>query len=312
MRDRARGWRRRIVAVALPGLWAMLLTAGAAPELPLDIPDDKWRPLYESSDPELLARLEAMVAGVDKWNGLAKRKKLAIGIVDLTDPEQPRFAAINGNQMMYAASLAKIAILLAAFQSIEDGLLPDTPELRKDLNAMIRVSSNAAATRNIDRIGLERIQAVLTDPRYRLYDRQRGGGLWVGKRYGKTLAPRRDPLHGLSHGATVTQVCRFYYLLATGRAVSPARSREMLEILSHPGLHHKFVHAYDQRAPRVSLFRKSGTYKQWHSDSVIAWGQEWRRYILTVLVESESGEKILRDIVPAVENVLRPPGEAGE
>lgn len=309
MRDRAAA-RRRIVAALLPGVWAML-AAGAAPELPLDIPDDKWRPLYESSDPELLARLQGMVAGVDKWNGLARRKKLAIGIVDLTDPEHPRFAAINGNQMMYAASLAKIAILLAAFQSIEDGTLTDTPELRDDLNAMIRVSSNPAATRTIDRIGLERIQAVLTDPRYRLYDRQRGGGLWVGKRYGKSVSPRRDPLHNLSHGATVTQVCRFYYLLATGRAVSRERSREMLGILSDPGLHHKFVHAYDERAPRVRLFRKSGTYKQWHSDSVIAWGQEWRRYILTVLVESESGERILRDLVPAVENVLRPAETAG-
>ena len=61
--------------------------------------------------------------------------------------------------------------------------------------------------------------------------------------------PRRDPLRGLIHGATVTQVCRFYYLMATGRLISPERSRQMLEYLNAPGIHHKFVHSLDILAP---------------------------------------------------------------
>ena len=34
--------------------------------------------------------------------------------------------------------------------------------------------------------------------------------------------------------------------------------------------------------------------------------QDWRHYILVALIESPRGEKILRDLVPVVEEVLRP------
>ncbi|MEZ4763593.1 MAG: hypothetical protein R3C26_10460 [Calditrichia bacterium] len=40
-------------------------------------------------------------------------------------------------------------------------------------------------------------------------------------------------------------------------------------------------------------------------DSMLCWGPNWRRYILVGLVEDAKGEQILRDLVPAVEEVLR-------
>jgi beta-lactamase class A len=33
-------------------------------------------------------------------------------VVDITDPQRPRMAEINGQEMMYAASLPKLAVLL--------------------------------------------------------------------------------------------------------------------------------------------------------------------------------------------------------
>jgi beta-lactamase class A len=108
----------------------------------------------------------------------------------------------------------------------------------------------------------------------------------------------------LSHAATVTQVCRFYYQLANGRIINPQRSKEMLEILSNPKIEHKFVKILRRLAPQARIYRKSGTWKNWHSDSVLVWGPVWRRYILVSMVESEQGEKILRDLVPVVERVL--------
>jgi beta-lactamase class A len=300
-------------------LFAVLLDTGTAaaqapvpvthnlpPELPVAVPEEGWHSLYEQVDPVLEQRLRRRLDQNRQWAALIRDRRMAVGIVDMRNPAAPRFARVNGDEMMYAASLPKLAILLAAMQALEDGTLVEGPAVRQDLNDMIRVSSNSAATRMIDRVGgLEQIQAVLTDPRYAFYDPSHGGGLWVGKAYAKSGPRIGDPLEGLSHAATVSQVSRFYYLLATGRLVSRNRSRQMLEYLVDPGINHKFVNALSLMAPRARVFRKSGTWRNWHSDSALVWGPVWRRYIVVCLVEDANGERILRDLIPAVEQVLR-------
>ena len=273
---------------------------------------EAWLPLYDRVDADLQSALEATLAARPNWKRLVDRRKLAVGVVDLNDT--PRFARVNGNQMMYAASLPKIAILLAAYASFDDGSLTETDELHKDLRDMIAVSSNSAATRLIDAIGMKKIERVVMDPAYGFYDESRGGGLWVGKRYAKAGPRIGDPTHNISHGATATQVCRFYYLAATGRLINAERSEQILEDLVDPALHHKFVAAVEKRAPKATLYRKSGTWRNWHSDSVLVKGPNWRNYILVALVESADGEQILRDIVPAVEDLLiaDQPKESGQ
>jgi beta-lactamase class A len=300
---------QRVIRAPL-SLLLLASAAAAAPSpdssgLPVAVADEDFRPLYAWVDAGLDKTLKQRLEARPEWRRLIRAKKLAVGLVDLSDPARPRFARVNGNTMMYAASLPKIAILLAAYQSIEDGLLSETPEIQADLTAMIRTSDNAAATAMIDRLGFERIAEVVTDPRYQLYDKSLGGGLWVGKRYAKSGRRIGDPLLNISHAATVTQVCRFYYLLATGRVVSFERSRQMLGDLSNPGLHHKFVGVLEKRAPRARLFRKSGSWRQWHSDSALVWGPEWRRYILVGMIEGGDGEEVLRSLVPVIEQLLR-------
>ncbi len=278
--------------------------------LPAFAAADDWQPLYESVDPELQKMLEDRLAMNPDWARLVARKKMAVGLVDLS-ADTPRFARVNGNQMMYAASLPKIAILLAAYASFEDGSLPETEQHHKDLADMIRVSSNPAATRLIDAIGMKKIQAVLRDPKYGLYDQKRGGGLWVGKRFASSGERVGDPMHNISHGATATQVCRFFYLLSAGRLVSPERSRQMLDDLVDPRLHHKFVSQIEERAPDATIYRKSGTWKQWHADAVMVQGTRWRDYILVALVESNNGENIIRQLLPAMEELIVPVEYAG-
>ncbi|MCK5366255.1 MAG: serine hydrolase, partial [Gammaproteobacteria bacterium] len=113
-----------------------------------------------------------------------------------------------------------------------------------------------------------------------------------------------DPVSGYTHSATVYQVCRFYYMLATGRLVNRERSADMLQALSNPGIQHKFCYALSERGTEASVYRKSGSWRNWHGDSVLVWGDDGRRYILAALVEDSNGEQILRDLLPAVEDVL--------
>lgn len=267
--------------------------------------DWQWQPLYAQVDSSLQAAMEKRLNANPEWARLIRGKKMAIGLVDLSGDE-PRFARVNGNHMMYAASLPKIAILLGAYVSFEDGSLAETDEVHADLADMIRVSSNAAATRLIDRIGMKKIQTILQDPQYGFYDEKRGGGLWVGKRYASDGPRVGDPMFNISHGATATQVCRFFYLLAEGHLINAERSAQMLADLSDPHLHHKFVSQVEDRAPGAQMYRKSGTWKQWHSDAIMVRGTQWRDYILVGLVESQNGERVLRQVLPAMEELIVP------
>lgn len=276
----------------------------SVPALPFDLSDDEIKPLHELVDANFQKALDKRLKKSRNWASLIRKKKMAVGAVDLSDPYNVKFARVNGPVMMYAASLPKLAVLLAAYQAAEDGLLEQTPEVMQDMRLMISKSNNPATTRMIDRVGMEKIQAVLQDPRYQLYDRERGG-LWVGRRYAKQSKRIPEPIMGLSHAATVVQVCRFYYLLAMGKLINHERSKEMLEMLRGPEINHKFVNTLSEVAPDATLYRKSGTWKNWHSDSVLVWGPKWRRYVVVGLIEAPDGEQILRDLIPAVEEVLK-------
>lgn len=273
------------------------------PPLPLPNAPLASRSLTAYTDSTLQARLDTALAR-PVWSDLIAAGDLAVGVVDLTAPGVPRFAAVNGQEMMYAASLPKIGILYAAVRQMETGTLDASSSVQRDLQAMIRRSSNAAATRMIDRVGgLEAVNQALTDPSVSLYDAEQGGGIWVGKRFSSDDRRQPDPLQGLSHAATVHQVARFYTLVATGQLVSRERSAQMLEALSDPGLDHKFVHTLQQRAPDAEIYRKSGSWRHWHADSALVWGPR-RRYVVVALVNDYRGEQIIRALVPAVEAAL--------
>ena len=264
-----------------------------------------WEPLYDRVDADLQKELELRVNENPVWRDLARREKMAVGLVDLSS-EPPRYARLNGNHMMYAASLPKIAILIGTYFAIANGELKDSAEVQAHLTAMIRISSNTSATWLIDKVGMRRIQEILKDPTLGLYDEKRGGGLWVGKRYAKTGQRIGDPLFNISHGATATQVCRVFYLLQAGRLINEEMSSRMLTHLADPGLHHKFVSQVEERAPDARMYRKSGTWKQYHSDAIMVRGTHWRNYILVGLIESPDGEQILRQLLPAMEELIVP------
>ena len=80
----------------------------------------------------------------------------------------------------------------------------------------------------------------------------------------------------------------------------------MLDIFENPELHHKFVNTLDRIAPAARLFRKSGSWSTFHSDSILVWGKEEnRKYILVALIDDPNGEQIIRNLVVPVEKILK-------
>jgi len=258
--------------------------------------------LTETCDPKLQKGLYQSLVLL-KLDKAVDRKSLSIVLVDITDPSFPRMAYANPNEMMYAASLPKIAILLGAFERINSGEMTLNEATRDKLALMIRNSSNHAATEMLNKVGKSYLADLLQSPRYRLYDPARNGGLWVGKEYAKSGAWKRDPLHNLSHGATALQVARFYYLLETGQLVSPELSRQMKTILGNPAIEHKFVKGLKSVHPDFRIYRKSGTWKQYHSDSAIV-EHDGRRYIAVALAKSPKGGKWLSDLIIAMDMLI--------
>jgi len=232
-----------------------------------------------------------------------RRKRLAVVLVDLPENGPPRVASINGDRMLYAASLPKIAVLLGAFEKIAAGRMALDPHTEMQLEDMIRVSSNRAATAMMREVGKEYIARVLLSPRYRLYDPRHNGGLWVGKDYASAGLWRRDPLHNLSHGATAMQVARFYYLLHTEQLVTPQHSRKMKEILARPALRHKFVGALEQVNPAAALYRKSGSWRTFHSDSVLV-ERGRHAYIAVALADSPQGQGWLPQLAVRLDGIV--------
>jgi len=153
------------------------------------------------------------------------------------------------------------------------------------------------------RVGTPNIAEVLRDPRYRLYDPKHNGGLWVGKDYGKEGLWKRDPLHNLSHGATAIQTARFYYLLQTGQLVTPEYSRKMKEILGKTAIEHKFVKALHHVDPDVVMCRKSGSWRNFHSDSALV-EHDGKAYIAVALSEDDDGAEWLGRIIVALDQII--------
>ena len=143
---------------------------------------DSYTSLWETGDPKLQSVREALVQDKGLMPQAAERLSLVLAD-DISDIHQPRVAAMAGNLMVYAASLPKIAIMPGAFVQLEQGKLKLDASLIEDMTDTLRYSNIAAATRMLERAGREELLEILISRRYRLYDKDHGGGLWVGKDY---------------------------------------------------------------------------------------------------------------------------------
>jgi len=272
--------------------WLLALALGCASLSTASAQSATASDLRAARDPVLQRSLEGVVRDLGLESQLSQRH-LALALVDVTDAQAPRLAMLNGDEMMYAASMPKVGILFGAMAEAESGRFPLDAERLQAMNRMIRQSSNEDATRVLKWVGETRLLDLLQSERFRFYDAQGAGGLWIGKGYGSEPAFRRDPLRNLSHGATAFQVARMYTLLAAGTLFQPRINELMLNILSNPGIQHKFVRAL-QDVPGLRIFRKSGTWRDYHADSALV-EAGGRRYVMVAIAEHpDGGEWLVR------------------
>ncbi|MEP6662135.1 MAG: serine hydrolase [Verrucomicrobiota bacterium] len=227
-------------------------------------------------------------------------EQTAVGVLDL---KTSRLAMIYPDREEYAASIPKIGILLAYFQLHPEAATNLNPVIRHELGLMAKASNNEMAAKFSRELGLKKIQAVLNEEHF--YNATRGGGIWIGKHYGKGDERYGDPVGDNSHAATVRQLLRYFLLLEQKKLVSPAASTTMREIFESPDIPHddiKFVKGLAGRDVRI--IRKWGSWENWRHDSAIVTGGG-RHYILVALTRHPKGDEYLEELAKAVDDLLK-------
>jgi beta-lactamase class A len=250
-------------------------------------------------DPALQRALEDIDTRLRERYGMTT-EQTQTGLFDL---DHLRLAMIRPDHIEYAASVAKIGILLAWFQLHPEAAEHLEPVTRHELGLMIKASSNEMAAKYSRLIGLKEIQRILDS--YHFYDQEHGGGIWVGKHYGEGTERYGDPIANHSHAATVRQLLRFYLLLQQGKLVSPAASRTMLELFASPDIPHddlKFVKALSGR--NLTILRKWGSWQDWLHDTAMITGRH-RRYILVAMTHHPKGDDYLADLAREADDLMQ-------
>ena len=249
------------------------------------------------------AGLQGAVEAIDQRLRVARGMAVADTAVGVLDLRTGRLALLRPDAIFYAASVPKVAILLAWFATQPDAVTRLDGVTRHELGLMIKVSDNALAAKYSRLIGLGRIQDVLNADGF--YDAVHGGGLWMGKHYGQGDERRLDPVGGHSHAATARQLVRFFLKLEQDQLVSPEASAAMRAIFASPEIAHrddKFVRGLAGREREVR--RKAGWWDNWFHDAAVVRGGD-RHYILVALTHHARGDDYLEELAAAVDDALK-------
>lgn len=282
------------------------------------------------AEPAASSRLQKVVddaarAALERFKekGFAE-KHLAVTLIDLTDPARPERASFRGAEPIYPASVVKLFYLAAAHRWMEDGRLKESEEFTRGLRDMIVDSSNDATAFVLDSLTGVSSGAELTPAELKKWGEKRNavnryyaslgyavgaGGInvnqkpWCEGPYGRErqfLGPKFENRNKLTTDATA----RLLSEIVAGRAVSPERSRRMLELLKRDFADKSEdpddqAHGFTGIAlePGTRLWSKAGWTSTARHDAAYLELPDGRRLILVTFTTDFAKE---RDIIPTV------------
>lgn len=176
-----------------------------------------------------------------------EEKQLSITLIDLRNPQHPEKASFRGNERIYPASVVKLFYLAAAHRWLQDKKIEDTPELRRALKDMIVDSSNEATQYIVDVLTRTTGGYELPPGEMKKWQEKRN----VVNRYFSSLAYSninvnqktfcedaygresfsRGPKGENRNKLTTDATARLLMEIVTGKAVTPERSAQMVELL---------------------------------------------------------------------------------
>lgn len=239
--------------------------------------------------------------------------QLALTLIDLRDPATPRRASYRGDVPIYPASVIKLFYLSAAHRWMEDGKLADTPELRRAMKDMIVDSSNDATHYVIDLLTGTTSGPELPDAEIKTWFERRNVATryFTGLGYTGVVASKKpwgDGPYGRESQAirlfepkrnmlTTEATARLFTEIATGKNITPARSAEMMQLLSRdPATEdrdpdHQAKFTGPALPPGTKLWSKAGWTSQTRHDAAYLELPNGAKLILVVFTTDHANER---------------------
>src|SRR5215204_3100232 len=287
---------------------------------------DKAKPVEPVTSPRLQKVVDdATRAALERFKekGFAE-KHLAVTLIDLTDPARPERASFRGAEPIYPASVVKLFYLAAAHRWMEDGRLKESEEFIRGLRDMIVDSSNDATAFILDSLTGVSSGAELSPEELKVWGEKRNavnryyvslgytvgaGGInvnqkpWCEGPYGRErqfLGPKYENRNKLTTDATA----RLLAEIVNGRAVSPERSRRMLDLMKRDFAGKSEdpddqAHGFTGLAlePGTRLWSKAGWTSTARHDAAYLELPDGRRLVLVTFTTDFAKE---RDIIPTI------------
>jgi len=249
--------------------------------------------------------------------------QIAVTLVDLEQPDKPAWASHRGGEQVYPASVIKLFYLVAAHRWMEDEKLADTEELRRAMRDMIVDSYNEATGYIVDLLTDTTSGPELSPAEMAVWYEKRNvvnryfTGLgykninvnrkpWCEGPYGREMQSVK--LHPPNHRnwLTTEATARLLTEIVTGKAVSPERSRQMMELLRRDPFDKNSegqAREYTGLAlPAGSkLWSKAGWTSQTRHDAAYVELPAGPKFILVTFTTDHANE---REIIPDVARVV--------
>jgi beta-lactamase class A len=206
--------------------------------------------------------------------------QISLQVYDLN--EKRMLADINGNVIRNAASLIKLFVMLAVYDSISRQEIQETPEIEHQLYRMIAISDNRATNSLIRRIGQgDALQGIIG---INALTRKMG---FSGSRL-RELIPEGGRTY--ENQTSTADATLFFRLLYEQKLVGPQYSQKMNDILLK-SIHDR-IKTHQIRQDGVAVADKTGYVRGLNGDCGIVYlkGRDGgcNDYVLSVIIENKT------------------------
>jgi beta-lactamase class A len=252
--------------------------------------------------------------------------QLSITLIDLRDPLHPATASFRGNERVYPASVVKLFYFGAVQRWLEDKKIEDTDELKRAVRDMIVDSSNEATQYVLDVLTHTTGGFELSPKEMAEWQKKRNA---VNRYYAsmgytnintnqKTFCEDAYGREKVSRGPkgenrnklTTDATARLLAAIVTGRAVTPARDAQMMELLKRDfsgtskdadDQGHGFTGIALQGMTGAKLWSKAGWTSTTRHDAAYIELSNGAKFVLVTFTTDHANE---RDIIPTVARIV--------
>lgn len=289
-------------------------------------------PFETKSSPELQTLLNAAVS--ETLEKFAAKKvtsnDIAATLIDLRDPKNLWSANYRGDQQIYPASVVKLFYMTALHRWLEDGRIKTlTPELARGLHDMIVDSSNDATQYIVDALTDTSGGGELSEKELKIFAYKRNAvnryfeslnfeNINVNQKtfcedaYGREQQFREGGRN--RNMLTTDATARMLAEIVLGRAVSPERSKQMMDLLKrdfsgtstdNDDQAHGFtaIALNNLNLKDARLWSKAGWTSKTRHDATYIETPDGLKFVLVIFTENFANE---RDIIPNIaEKILK-------